>query len=26
LLRDRDFVAFEDALERWLRDCGVLGV
>jgi len=25
LLRARDFMAFEDALERWLRDSGVLG-
>ena len=25
LLRGRHFGAFEDALERWLRDSGVLG-
>jgi hypothetical protein len=24
LLERRDFVAFEDALERWLRDSGVI--
>ncbi len=25
LLERRDFLAFEDALDRWLRDSGVLG-